>query len=132
MLNSSDQSGGARDVVGQGDQLQEASWGDFSRESGRVRGIDVRSVRPGTELVVDTRASRYRLVIIDGDGSNALVQGGRYFRRETKARIDGSTLGGSLLKMGWIAVGLCVEISVRGQRIITSRIRSIRVEGVRS
>ena len=58
-----------------------------SCEEPGVTGIDLRSLPPGTELVVDTRNSRYRLVMFDGPDSNALVQGGRYFRQETEARI---------------------------------------------
>jgi hypothetical protein len=58
---------------------------------------------------------------------DALVQGGRHFQEATTARIDGCTLGGSLMKLGWIAVGCCLELSVRGRRIVTSRVRSISV-----
>ena len=99
-----------------------------SCEAPGVTGIDLRSLPPGTELVVDTRNSRYRVVMHDGPDSNALVQGGRYFRQETEARINGSTCGGSLLKRDWIGLGLFVEISFRGMRLVTSRVRSIRVD----
>jgi hypothetical protein len=90
------------------------------------RGVDLRSLPPGTELVVDTRNSRYRLVMLE-DGLNALVQGGPYFAQETVARVEGSILRGSLLKIGWIGLGLCLEISACGQRIVTSCVRSIRI-----
>jgi len=99
-----------------------------SCEEPGVTGIDLRSLPPGTELVVDTRNSRYRLVMLDGPDSNALVRGGRYFRQETEARINGSTNGGSPLKRGWIGLGLFVEISAGGKRIVTSPVRSIKVE----
>lgn len=90
------------------------------------RGVDLRSLPPGTELVVDTRNSRYRLVMLE-DGPNVLVQGGPYFGQETVARVEGSIVRGSLLKIGWIGLGLCLEMSARGQRIVTSCVRSIRI-----
>ena len=93
----------------------------------RVRGIDLRSLSAGTAVVVDTRHSRYRVVMLDGSGWNALVQGGPYFPQQTTARVEGSTLGGSLLKSGWIGVGWFMELSCGGERIITSQVRSISV-----
>src|SRR5262245_58168259 len=88
--------------------------------------VDLRSVPLGTELVVETCNSRYRFVMLD-DHWNVLVQGGRRFEQATTARIDGCTFGGSLLKLGWIARGLCLEMSVGGKRIVISRVRSIRL-----
>jgi hypothetical protein len=129
MFNSCEEPGAASEGVTYGDQPELASQSmDFATQNGRVTGIDLRSLPPGTEVVVDTRHSRYRFVMFDGLGSNALVQGGRYFRQETEARINGSTCGGSPLKSGWIGLGLFVEISAGGMRIVTSRVRSITVE----
>jgi hypothetical protein len=88
--------------------------------------VDLRSVPQGTELVVETSNSRYRFVILD-DNWNVLVQGGRFFEHDTRARVDRCTLGGFVLKLGWIARGSRLEMSVRGQRIVTSRVRSISV-----
>jgi hypothetical protein len=82
-----------------------------------------------SEVVVDTRNSRYRLVMLDGSVGDALVEGGRYFPQETTARIEGSTLGGSLLKIGWIGLGLFLVLSIDGKRIVTSRVRSITIDG---
>jgi hypothetical protein len=75
---------------------------------------------------VETRNSRYRFVMLD-DHRNALVQGGRRFEKETTAQIDGCTIGGCLLKRGWIAKRLCLELSAHGKRIVTSRVSSISV-----
>ena len=96
---------------------------------GRTTGIDVRPLSPGIEVVVDTDNSRYRFVMRDGNGVNALVQGGRLFLEETEVRIAGSTYGGSFLKIAWIELGLCLELSVSGTRIVTSPVRSICVAG---
>ena len=99
-----------------------------STSGARISGVDLRSLPDGTKVVVETCNSRYRLVLHEGDGCNAVVQGGAFFSEETEVRIDGSTPGGSLLKVGWIGLGLFLEFSVRGERILTSRIRSIRIE----
>jgi hypothetical protein len=112
-----------------------ASLGTLAR---RVTGVDVRTLQSGTVVLVDTCNSRYRLVMLDEGGRRALVDGGHHFDREVEARIEGSTLGGSLLRVGWIGLDLFLELTVEGKRIGTSRIRSIAVSdrhleaGVRS
>ena len=96
---------------------------------GTTTGIDARLLPPGIEFVIDTDNSRYRFVMRDGNGVNALVQGGRFFLEETEVRIAGSTSGGSVLKIAWIELGRCLELSVFGTRIVTSPVRSISVAG---
>jgi hypothetical protein len=128
MLNSSDESGGAGDAIRNGHppeplpQIQE-----LSSPGRRVAGVDVRSLPPGTELVVDTRNSRYHFML-DGSDSSAVVQGGPYFRQETHVRISGSALGTSLLKVGWIGPGLCMELAAGGKRVVTSCVQAISIE----
>ena len=102
MFNSFDESGAANEGIAYHDEPEPASQlGAFARQGG-LTGIDVGALPPGTEVTVDTSHSRYRLVILDGSVGDALVEGGRHFPQETTARIDGSTVGGSLLKTGWI------------------------------
>jgi hypothetical protein len=92
-----------------------------------VTGIDIRTLAAGTEVAMDTANSRYRFVIVDGGGRRVLAHGGRHFAGGAEARIEGSTLGGTLLRVGWIARGLCLEFSVQGKRVGTSRVRSIAI-----
>ena len=128
MFTSSDESGAAGASISYSDQVELVVQApDLSARAGKVAGIDIRSLPPGTELEVDTRNSRYRFVILDESGSNALVQGGPYFHEEAKVRINGSVLGGTLLKSGWIGLGMCIEISAGGQRVSTSHVRSITI-----
>ena len=89
-------------------------------------GVSVRDLQPLTTLLVRTRNSRYRITI----SANAaiFVQGGQYFPETTTARLDGSSAGGSFLKVGWIGVGLRMEISAAGQRIVTSPVLAISRE----
>lgn len=90
------------------------------------RGIDLRQLDPLTTIRVRTHNSRYHLVITSG--TSAIVQGGQFFPDPTAARIDGSGFGGSVLKVGWIGVGLRMEIYGNGQRIITSPVRDIVID----
>ena len=111
----------------QADAPFHAGFVDVSPE-GNITGIDSRSLAPGTTLTVDTRNSRYRLTTLEGGGGYVLVQGGSFFSEGTKARLDGSTAGGSSLRRGWIGTDLHLEIAVGRRRFVTSSVRSIRVE----
>jgi len=57
-----------------------------------------------------------------------LVQGGQFFPARTRACLNGSTFGGSCLKMGWVGLGLHTEFLAGDQWIITSHVRAIAVE----
>lgn len=97
-------------------------------ESRAVVGIELSALAAGREILVETRHSRYRFVMLDRTGWNVLAEGGRYFSQQTVARIEGARHGDRLLHPGWIALGLSLELSVRGERIVTSRVQSISVD----
>jgi hypothetical protein len=127
MLNSSDD-GRASDAIAHGNRSQPpAQLVDVLPQAGTVTDIDLYLLPTGTQLSVNTRNSRYRILILDGSGC-ALVQGGHYFCEETDARIEGATSNGRALRVGWICLGLGLEFSVRGKRIVTSRVRAINIE----
>ena len=102
----------------------------FVAEVAGSPGINLRELDPLTTLVVRTRNSSYRVIM--SHDTSVIVQGGRFFPDATPARIDGSGFGGSLLKIGWIGIGLSMEIFADGQRIITSPVRAISIESERS
>lgn len=102
-----------------------ATMDGFLSETAGTRGVDLRSVVPLTTFIVRTRNSQYR-VIVSRDTS-VIVQGGNFFLDPTPGRIDGSSFGGSLLKVAWIGVGMRMEITTGEQRIITSPVRDISV-----
>ena len=93
---------------------------------GRGAGVDLSQLPPLTTLLVWTRNSLYRIVV--GGGSAVYVQGGQFFPDPTPARFDGASLGGAVLKAGWIVVGLLMEIQDGDSRIITSPVRAIAAE----
>ena len=86
-------------------------------------GVHLCDLPPSTILLVRTMNSLYRIVI--ADWPEVYVQGGAFFPDLTPAWVDGASVGGSCLKLGWIGVGLLVEIRSGGRRILTSRVRAI-------
>ena len=78
-------------------------------------------------LTVETENSRYELTILCGRTGDVLVRGGQFFPYTTTARLAGSSLGGSLLKLRGIYIGLRMELQAPERSIITSRVRSIVV-----
>jgi hypothetical protein len=98
-----------------------------SVENDRITTIDLCSVPPGTTLILETRNSTYRIVVLDGEQGHALVQGGAFFGDQTDAWVGGAA-GCGALKIGRICVDLCLEVWVGSRRIVTSPVRSIRVE----
>jgi hypothetical protein len=100
----------------------------FALETGD--GIDVRSLESGTTLLVHTRNTYYRLVVLNPARLLVLIKGGDLFRHETEARLNGATRGGSTLKDGWIGVGFRMDLWAGGRRIVTSAVRSTTIEPV--
>ena len=79
-------------------------------------------------LLVRTDNSIYRITILTPHRREVVVQGGRFFPEHTRACLNGSSGGGSCLKLGWIGVGLHLEFHAGDQWIITSHVRTIGVE----
>jgi hypothetical protein len=92
----------------------------------RVPGVHLAELPPLTTLLVWTWNSVYR-VMATAD-SHVYVQGGAYFPNAMLAYVDGASFGGSLMKMGWIGVGLKVEFRVGTRRIVTSPVLRIIIE----
>jgi len=88
-------------------------------------GVHLRNLPPFSTLLVWTMNSVYRVVITQWP--EVYIQGGAFFPDPTAAYLDGASLGGSL-RVGWIGVGLFVEIRSGGRHIITSPVRAITTE----
>ncbi len=91
-----------------------------------VDGVDVHRLEPLTRLLVRTCNSEYRLIVSPDGG--VLVQGGQFFERPTEAVLEGATLNGGLLKIGWIAIGMRMEIRNDSRRVVTSPVREIATD----
>jgi hypothetical protein len=91
-------------------------------------GVAIDSLEFGTRLLVRTRYSQYRLTVLNGETGDVLIEGGNMLHGITPARVNGATAGGSAMKLGWIGIGLRIELSVGGVRVTTSPVRSIEIE----
>jgi hypothetical protein len=89
-------------------------------------GVRLRDLPPFTTLLVWTMNSVYRVVITQWP--EVSIQGGAFFPDSTSASLDGASIGGSCLRVGWIGVGLLVEIRAGDRHIITSPVRAITTE----
>jgi hypothetical protein len=98
----------------------------FSEDVSATAGVSLVDLEPLTALLVRTRNSLYRIIVLRG--TTVLVQGGRSFADVTLGVLNGSSLGGNLLKLAWIGVGLCMEIHSNGQCIVTSPVRAITAD----
>jgi hypothetical protein len=91
-------------------------------------GVDIRELRPGTTVFVETHNSRYRVVILF-DPSAVLVKGGGMFPNHTVVRLVGATVG-STVRVGWILVGSRIEMCLGSVCVRSSPVRSVKVEEV--
>ena len=89
-------------------------------------GVQLRDLPPFTALLVWTMNSLYRVVV--SQWPEVYVQGGAFFPDPTLAQLDGASIGGSCLRVGWISAGFLVEIGAAGRHIITSPVLGITTE----
>src|SRR5262245_64483508 len=73
----------------------------FATAAASSEGVALSELAAIEELEVSTRNTVYHLTILNGPDARVLVQGGRFFPVQSEVRLNGSTLGGSLLKVGW-------------------------------
>jgi hypothetical protein len=97
----------------------------FSAAIAQSCGVSLADLAPIEELEVHTRNSCYRITVVDPGESRVLIQGGAFFPVTCPARIGGATLGGSMLKLGWIGYGFCLEIHDAVQCIVTTPVCAI-------
>lgn len=103
-----------------------ATLDGFATQAAKAPGVDLRDVEPLTTITIRTRNSLYRVIVTHG--TSVVVQGGHFFPDPVSARVNGSGFGGSLLKVGWIGIGLRMEIFAGDERIVTSPVRDISIE----
>ena len=100
---------------------------DFAAATDRAAGVNLRTMSSLDSIEVLTRNSTYRITVINAVESRALVSGGAFFPTPMIATISGASLGGSMLKRGVILRGFQFEIVTGRDRIVTTRVREIRV-----
>ena len=90
-------------------------------------GIGLTDVDALTTLMVQTDNSVYQITILQPHTREVFVQGGAFFPERTRACLNGSSFGGSCLKLGWVGIGLHMEFHAEDQWVITSHVRAIAV-----
>lgn len=99
----------------------------FAEAATAADGLRLADLAPTDVLEVRTRNTRYLISTIALHESRVVVSGGRFFPLPREAQLVGATLGGSAVKLGWIGCGFCLELLHGGERIVTTRVREIRV-----
>src|SRR2546425_1955259 len=92
-----------------------------------TEGVQLETIQDMKKLEVQTLNSVYEITVICGRTGDILVRGGQFFPEFTEARLAGSSLGGSFLKLRGIYVGFKLEIHSGERLIITSRVRRVLV-----
>src|SRR5437870_13603932 len=92
-----------------------------------TEGVQLESVQDMDTVTVSTENSTYEITVICGRTGEILIRGGRFFPEFTAARLAGSSLGGSFLKLRGVYIGFNLEIHFDQRMIITSRVRKISI-----
>jgi len=90
-------------------------------------GVQLETLQDMEKLEVGTENSVYEVTVISGRSGDILIRGGKYFPEYTPARLAGSSLRGSFLKLRGIYIGFNLEIHFEQKMIVTSRVRTILI-----
>jgi hypothetical protein len=82
-----------------------------------MTGLFLRDLPVGYEAEVRTKNTTYVL------SRAGLVVGGKY----GGWRVNGSTFGGSMIRVGWVGEGMYLELQQRMRRVATTAIRDVNV-----
>ena len=106
---------------------RQCTFDGFVEGMSRATGVRLASLEALTTLRVRTNRSTYRIMVLDPSEGRILIQGGKYFVEPIEACLNGSSLGGSSLKIDWVGQRMRMEISRGGRPIVTSPVRSIEI-----
>jgi hypothetical protein len=105
----------------------------FAEISTTSDGVDVGRLTAGDLIHLRTLNSEYRIVLLDPAAGRVTVEGGQLFPVPTTAVIRGSGCGGAMLRVGWIGIGLQLELDCcwtldQPSSVITSPIEGFLLE----
>jgi hypothetical protein len=110
---------------GHADETSEAAEAPGGPTDSPCHAIHIDSCAPFQRIAVRTLMSDYEVVVLPGSSGAVLIRGGRYFNDFWRAQLDGSTLGGTAIRIRTIEVGCRLELHVLGALIVTSTIQAI-------
>jgi hypothetical protein len=90
-------------------------------------GVHLEALAALDQVVVKTENSTYEIILLSSATAVVLVRGGAFFPVFTEARLAGSSLGGSFLKLRSVHVGFRMELSSERGFIVTSAVRSVAI-----
>lgn len=90
-----------------------------------THGVQVDKLQVLDRVFVRTANSLYELTVLTPSSGEVLVRGGTYFQNVTIARVAGSSLGGSFLKVRGIYEGFQLELVEGDSTIITGRVQKV-------
>ncbi|MCM3904481.1 MAG: hypothetical protein ND866_22520 [Pyrinomonadaceae bacterium] len=93
---------------------------------GSLQGVELATLVPYDTIAVHTINSDYRIFLLDPETGRALLEGGS-ITEPVEARVFGSSFGGSMLRTGWIGVGLRMEACANDKYVRTSPVQSLCV-----
>jgi hypothetical protein len=96
--------------------------------SDEFEGMALQTLKPCDAIHMRTSNSDYDIFLLEPESGRVLVKGGKYFAQPMEAIVSGSTIGGSMLMVGWLGVGFRVEFIANGRHIVTSPVQELRVE----
>ena len=101
---------------------------DHASDEGPVKevkeGVSLADLEPLTTLLVRTANSLYRIIVLRG--ATVLVKGGRSLPESTRG--DLLSFGVNVVRVGWIGVGLRMEIHSGNRSIVTTPVREFTIE----
>ncbi|MBI5732840.1 hypothetical protein HY967_02690 [Candidatus Jorgensenbacteria bacterium] len=104
---------------------------EFAEHSENHPGVMLQEIPEEDLIVVHTRhGSVYLIAMVNRNQGIVAVQGsGQFLRRTTLCHLNGSTMGGSAIKPGWLGLDMCLELRILGtnQTITTSLIHYIEI-----
>lgn len=91
--------------------------------------LDTSKLPNGTEIVVTTRHSEYKIKLVNAEEGDILIKGGSRFPEYTEAILNGSTWGSSMLALGKIGIDMFMEIGIPSLKktITTSGVKEIKI-----
>lgn len=100
------------------------------KQSAKDGGVFTRDVPPGSTVLVQTLNTLYTM---HNHGELWIAQGGKHLPETTAVRVNGSTFGGSMIRSGFIGIGMRLELVEKAcagehpRTVTTSPIQSITI-----
>lgn len=103
-------------------------WRENENETSDLNDILLESLSPFDTILLHTRNTEYRILLIDPKIGRALVEGGEFLLEPSEALLRGSAVPGAEFKAGSICLGSRLEMLFNKRVVITSPIQSVQVK----